>query len=264
MALRMENKVAYITGAGSGIGKATALKCSQEGATVICADYDENGAKATADEIAKAGGQVMVSKVDISNQDQVKASIQEALKKYGRIDVMIAAAGVGSNEKFDDVSSEDWEKMIKINLTGNFYLLQAIHPVMREQGAGSIVLFSSTADYSGGTGMNPAYVAAKSGVNGLSRHCAALWTKEGIRVNTVMPSWVVTNFNKAAKDTDGVAFDEKENQEWYKNGTANWPMKRPSTPEEMANAAFFLASDEASYISGINLLVAGARYVFNQ
>lgn len=262
--LRLEKEVAYITGAGSGIGKTSAIIFAREGAKVVCADYNKESAQQTADEIIAEGGDAIASFVDIGDSDAVDKSIAEGAKKYGTITILLAAAGCGSFEPWEELTNDEWDRMIRINLTSGYYLMRAVHPIMKEGKKGSIILVSSTAAYSGGSGMNPAYNCAKAGLHALSRHCSARWAPEGIRVNTLMPSWVVTNFNKQAKETDGTAFDEKENADWYAKGSASFPMGRPAKPEELANTALFLASDEASYVSGTNLLVSGARYVFNQ
>lgn len=262
--LRLANDVAYITGAGSGIGRASAVLFAREGAKVVCADYNLESARAVADEIVAEGGDATASFVDIGDSGAVDKSIAEGASKYGAVTVLLAAAGCGSFEPWDKLTNEEWDRMLRINLTSGYYLMRAVHPIMKKAGKGSIILVSSTAAYSGGSGMNPAYNCAKAGLHALSRHCSAKWAPEGIRVNTLMPSWVVTNFNKQAKETDGAAFDEKENADWYAKGSAGFPMGRPARPEELANAALFLASDEASYVSGTNLLVSGARYVFNQ
>lgn len=262
--LRLENEVAYITGAGSGIGRTSAILFAREGANVICADFDRESAQKTAEEITNEGGDAIASYVDIGDSDAVDKSISESVARYGTITILLAAAGCGSFESWDNLNNEEWDRMIRINLTSGYYLLRAVHPIMKESKKGSIILVSSTAAYSGGTGMNPAYNCAKAGLHALSRHCSVKWAGEGIRVNTLMPSWVVTNFNKQAKETDGVTFDEKENADWYAKGSAGFPMGRPAKSDELANAALFLASEEASYVSGINLLVSGARYVFNQ
>lgn len=262
--LRLKDEVAYITGAGSGIGRSSALIFAREGAKVICADFNLETAQKTADDIIAQGGDAIASFVDIGDSDSVDKSIAEGAKKYGTISILLAAAGCGSFEPWEQLTNEEWDRMLRINLSSGYYLMRAAYPIMKENKKGSIILVSSTAAYSGGTGMNPAYNCAKAGLHALSRHCSVKWARDGIRVNTLMPSWVVTNFNKQAKETDGTKFDEKENADWYAKGSANFPMGRPAMPEELANAALFLASDEASYVSGINLLVSGARYVFNQ
>ncbi len=261
--LLLKDKVAFITGAGSGIGRSTAQLFAAHGAKIICADINLTTALETVDSIVAEGGEAKAVKLDVSKSSEVNAVVGNLKNYFGRLDIAMICAGISSMTKLDDTSDELWDKIIGVNLTGTFYLLRALHPVMSVCG-GAIINVSSTAAFSGGTGMIPAYAASKGGVCALTRHCARLWGCENIRVNTLMPSPVKTNFGNHMNELDGTKSEnqEEKQEEIMKAIARTIPLGRSCEAIDCAKAALFLASDLSGYITGITLEVSGGRYVY--
>ncbi len=243
----LAGRVALVTGGGSGIGAATARRFARAGAAVVVADVVEAGAAAVADEIVSEGGRAVAIAADVSEGDQVDAMMALAVDRFGGLDLAFNNAGIsGTYGPLADLSIEDWQRTIDINLTGVFRCIRAEVPLMLERGGGSIVNTSSAAGQMG-FAMLPAYVAAKHGVIGLTRSAALEYARAGIRVNAVLPGTVHTPMLEAfAGSVEGV-----------RALAAPSPTGRPGTPEEVAEAAVWLSTDAARFVNGHCLAVDG-------
>jgi NAD(P)-dependent dehydrogenase (short-subunit alcohol dehydrogenase family) len=230
--------VAIVTGSGQGIGRAIALAFAREGAAVLIADWNEEAAREVTTEITGSGGKAIALKVDISDPGDVNAMVQHALDAFGRIDVLINNAGIGHVKPFLSISLEEWNRVLAINLTGQFLCAQAVARVMLRQGSGRIVNVASISGERGGTG-RAAYGAAKAGVILLTKVMAVELAAEGIAVNAL---------SQGPTETDQVReFHDPATRAAYHRVV---PMKRYASPSEIASAALFLASPEASFVNG--------------
>jgi 3-oxoacyl-[acyl-carrier protein] reductase len=246
--LRLSGKVAIITGASRGIGYAIAKRFAEEGAMVVL-DYNtsKSGAAKLLREIRESGGEGMIVKADVSNYKEVKEMVKKTLDKYGRIDILVNNAGVMFTETFLDASDDVWDKTIDVNLKGAYLCSKAVAPTMLKQKRGKIINISSNSGLYHPSAMRfVEYVVSKAGMNGLTK---ALALKLGpyVNVNAVCPGWI---------KTDMVAAIDPEVEKAIINETA---LKRYGTPEEVANAALYLASNESDFVTGELHLVAGGR-----
>ncbi|MBB5779122.1 SDR family NAD(P)-dependent oxidoreductase [Nonomuraea jabiensis] len=240
-----DDRVALITGAGSGIGRAMAVAFAKAGARVVACDIDKESAGQTAEEIGEAA--VAVS-ADISDEASVAALTEAAIGAYGRIDVLCNNAGIMDTMALPaDIPVELWERVLRVNLTGTFLVTHAVLPHMLRQGSGSIVNTASEAGIRGGAA-GAAYTASKHGVVGLTRSVAWAHAKDGIRCNAILPGPTMTNIaTNASFDPTGAA----------RLGPVLALGERLAQPEQMADAALFLASDAASFINGAIVPVDG-------
>lgn len=246
--MRLEGKVAIITGGGSGIGRATALLFAREGARVVVADYDTSGGQAVADEIQATRGEALFVQTDVSDATQVQDMVGAALEAYGRIDILFNSAGVLAKGSILDTDLATWQRVMDINLTGTFLCGKAVLPHMIAGGGGSIINMSSSTGAHDGNAGSAAYVASKGGVTLLTRCMAIDHAAENIRVNAIAPGPTDTPMLRRFLDAEGrAAF------------AATFPMKRLGCPEEIAQAALFLASDEASFVTGAIFCVDGGQ-----
>ncbi|MDA3129941.1 SDR family NAD(P)-dependent oxidoreductase [Aliibacillus thermotolerans] len=242
--MRLKNKVAIITGGGGDIGRAIALRFSEEGAQVLVADISKEAGQETVEMINNRGGKAVFHRTDMTKQDEVKALIEKALDTFQRIDIVCNNAGVNSEEKkIPDVSLEEWQKVIAINLTGVFLGMKYAIPSL-EPGS-SIVNIASIAGIKGQKLVSP-YSASKSSVMTLTKTAATEFGRKNIRVNAVAPGVIDTKMVDDWRKTD----------KWPILSTAN-ALRRIGKAEEVANAVLFLASDEASFITGETLIVDG-------
>jgi NAD(P)-dependent dehydrogenase (short-subunit alcohol dehydrogenase family) len=235
MAGRLEGKIAIVTGAASGIGKATAARFREEGAIVIAAD------------VAASDGVVAA---DAGRDEDVRGLTELAVSEHGRLDIFFANAGIsGGLASLFEQEVGDWEEILRVNLIGPWLAIKHAAPAMKERGAGSIICTASVAGLRAGAG-GPAYSASKAGVIQLVRVAATQLAGANIRVNAICPGLIETGMTKGLYDMARAA--GKEDQIGHLN-----PLKRGGAPVEIANAALFLASDEASYVNGHALVVDG-------
>jgi NAD(P)-dependent dehydrogenase (short-subunit alcohol dehydrogenase family) len=250
--MRLKDKVAIITGAGSGQGKAAAILFAREGATVIIAEWNESNGKQVELEISSTGQEALFIQTDVSNEDNIIALVNEVMDRYGKIDVVFNNAGVGfsSSSRYKmasliDTPQKDWNEILAINLNGVYLLSKYVLPIMQKQNGGSIINNSSLNGVIGVSGAD-AYSASKGAVVALTRVMAVDYGKNNIRVNCICPG---------AIDTPMIADVLKH--EAAATVFASNPLRRVGKPEEIAYAALFLASNESSYITGLIMPVDG-------
>ena len=241
--------VAIVTGSGAGIGRATAKRFAEEGAAVVVADVDTDGGKETVSLIESAGGDAVFVETDVTDQSDVDGMVETAIETYGGLDFAYNNAGIeGQNNPLTEQSQESWETVMAVNLTGVFNGLKAQIPAMLENGGGAIVNTASVAGIRGFPNLAP-YVASKHGVIGATRTAAIEWSSEGVRVNAVCPGVI---------ETEMVARTREEDPETIEQTIAATPIDRLGQPEEIASAAVWLCSDDASFVTGEALVVDGA------
>ncbi|CAE6958756.1 PFAM short-chain dehydrogenase reductase SDR (plasmid) [Vibrio sp. B1REV9] len=238
--MKHQGKVVWVTGAGQGIGQAVVKQFAQQGAKVAAIDINESAACATAE---VWGGNVIGIGCDVSDSSSVRDAMVTVARTFGKVDIMVNCAGVGSVDAFIDTPDENWQKVIGVNLTGTFVCCREGAKVMLEQGKGSIINVASTAAM---TGEGPShYCASKAGVMGLTRSIARELAPNGIRVNTIVPG--PTNTPMMADIPD----------EWTKAMVDAIPLGRMGESEDIAKVASFLASDDAAFVTGQNIAVNG-------
>lgn len=240
---RVDGKACAVTGAGSGIGKAIAERLAEEGGKVLCVDVNGATVSATAKSIQQAGGIADAVTVDVSDRHQVDAFVTRCVELYGRIDVLVNNAGVNIPGVFHEVSDAVIDKTLNVNVKGPMYASRAAIPHMLRQGGGSIVNISSV----NGLVSEPflaVYSASKGAVVMLTRGIALDYAKRGIRCNAICPGWVDTPINYAHAEMLGGL------EKVYSTIDSFQPIGRPGEPREIAHLALFLASDEASFITG--------------
>jgi NAD(P)-dependent dehydrogenase (short-subunit alcohol dehydrogenase family) len=246
--VRLKENVAIITGAKSGIGLATALRFAAEGARVVLADIRD--AQQEAGEIADLGGEALFVRVDVSSKRQVDALIERTLTAYGRLDVLVNNAGTELAKKVTDTTEAEWDRLMDVNLKGVFVCCKAAIPVMRRQGGGIIVNVASELGLVGGSEI-AAYCASKGGVVQLTKAMAIDHATDGIRVNCVCPGPV------APRLLDSTIEASSNPEEERRTIVEKTLLKRLGRPEGIANAILFLASVEASYMTGSIVVVDG-------
>lgn len=248
MSERFKSRTAVVTAAGSGIGAATARAFAREGARVVVADLSGKRAEETAAAIAAAGGQAVWIKMDAAEPDAVQATLQLALDSWGSVDVLVNNAGYGEPGLLADCSIESWNRTLAVTLTSVFLGLKYCLPLMRRQGRGVVVNTASISGTAGDYGMS-AYNAAKAGVINLTRSAALECAQDGIRVNCVCPGGIDTRVTQVLA---GARADEVR-----RAMAAVHPLGRMGDADEIAHAILFLASDEASFITGASLVADG-------
>jgi len=252
--MRLAGEIAWITGAARGIGWAIARAFAREGANLAINDLrplDEPHAK-----IKEMGRSVLAMTGDVTNARQVQKMIERIHKQFGRIDILVNNAGgmpIPAPSDIVEVKEEDWDKVVNPNLKGAFFCCRAVIPYMRKQGKGKIVNIASLAGRSCTPPAGPAYGSAKAGILGLTRHLATTEGRYGIRVNSVSPGTIMTE--QMVERFQGYPKAEQERR------IAGTPLNRFGKPEEVAAAVLFLASEEASFITGANIDVNGGRFM---
>jgi NAD(P)-dependent dehydrogenase (short-subunit alcohol dehydrogenase family) len=245
---RYDGMSALVTGAASGIGRAMALRLADEGCAVLCADIDQEGTESTAAEVLEHGGKSAAVVLNVTDSDAVKDALERTVSEFGSIDVLMNNAGVGGGA--------GWDQTIAVNLSGVYYGLLHGCKMMAERGGGAIVNTASVAGLNGLIGSQGvtapsdgpgAYTAAKHGVVGLTRQFAVTYGKQNVRVNALCPGYIFTPMTAGMRDREG-------GQQFLES---LHPMGRLGEPEEIASAAAFLASTDASFVTGVALPIDG-------
>ncbi len=245
--MRLEGKSAIVSGAGSGMGAATAKLFAAEGASVVVADVDEVGGQETVDAITAAGGTAQFLRTDVTADEDWQAAVQVAERDYGKLDILVNNAGLSSSAFEDPMDLEGWDAIIGVNATGVFLGTRAALPAMRRAGGGSIVNMSSILGFVGADNGHPAYSASKGAVRLLTKSTAVNYGPEGIRANSVHPGFMPPM--KSGNVPNSLGRREIAVQ--------NTPLRRTGEVDEVAYAVLFLASDEASFMTGTELVVDG-------
>ena len=258
MSLRLNGKVAIVTGAGAGIGAAACRRFAAEGAQVVCADVVAARANETAARIESTGGQAFSVGVDVGDSEQIRSMVDRTIDTYDRIDVLYANAGVGGVGTAIDTDEAEWQRVIRVNLTGVWLCCKYVLPHMVAAGSGSIVNQASIGGLRGVPAV-AAYAAAKAGVIGLTRQMALDYGPAGVRVNAIAPGTVPTELVQGiwAAGAGLVAADSLE--ERVARAAALYPLRRIGTPDDIANLALFLASDEAGWVTGAIYVIDGGK-----
>jgi len=241
---RLENKVSIITGGAQGIGKATAEKFLEEGAIVIIWDVDETKGTQFVNQAKEKGYSLKFMKVNVAKLEEVETAVKNIIDEFGRIDVLINNAGILRDATLLKMSAEQWQQVIDVNLTGVFNCTKAVAPFMIEKQSGKIVNATSVVGLYGNFGQTN-YVAAKAGVIGMTKVWARELGRKGINVNAIAPGFIATEMVASMPEKVINMMKEKT------------PLGRLGTPEDIANAYCFLASDEASFINGAVISVDG-------
>ena len=263
MTERLVGRRTIVTGAGSGIGQAAARLFAAEGARVLCADIDESSAMAVADEI---GEQAVGHRVDVANPEDCAAMVARAVEDFGGLDAVYANAGIAGAGRAADLEVEDWDRVIAVNLTGVWLSIKYAIPHLVEAGGGSLVLQASVGGVIGVPGIAP-YAAAKAGVIGLARQIAVDYGPDNIRVNAICPGTVPTPLVRATYEKAGgfaavadvgpdAGIDDMIAAAVVRN-----PLGRLGTTADIANLALYLASDEASWVTGAAITIDGGMSV---
>jgi NAD(P)-dependent dehydrogenase (short-subunit alcohol dehydrogenase family) len=253
----LRDKVVVVTGASSGIGAACAVRFGREGSKVLVStDRNEDGARAVVEQIASAGGKAFYQRCDVAEEADDSALIGAAVKRWGRIDILVANAGIQKFQAVEDMDRELWDRIFAVNLTGAALCAKYAVREMKKQGGGSIVNVSSIHDVVTAASLG-AYPATKSGMCGLTRVMAIELAPFNIRTNAVLPGYVVTPMFLG----DAVRQGNGDPQVFIDRVGQTVPQRRVGQPEEIASVVAFLASDEASYINGVSLLVDGGASI---
>jgi len=240
----LKDKVAVITGGADGLGRAASIKFAAEGAQVIIWDMNEEKSHVTLAEITAEGGKAFFAKVNTASYSEVEAATQDAISRFGRIDILINNAGITRDASIKKMTPEMWQQVIDVNLTGVFNCAKCVSAGMVEKGYGRIINTSSVVALYGNFGQSN-YVATKAGVIGLTKTLARELGRKGVTVNAVAPGFIATEMVKKMPENILKSMEEKV------------PLGRLGTPEEIASVYLFLSSDEASYINGATISVDG-------
>lgn len=243
---RLDGRVALVTGAASGIGKATSQRLASEGAAVVVTDLQDGAGEAVASGIRDDGGRAIFVHHDVSEEAGWEAALQATKEEFGRLDVLVNNAGIGDTAPIEETDLDEYERTIAVDQTGVFLGMKLAAPMLIDSGHGSIINVSSIFGTTGGFGASPAYHAAKGAVTTLTKNAALHWAVEGIRVNSIHPGFIDTPLLEQAK---GTPFEELL--------VSTTPMARLGRPEEVAATIAYLAGDDASFVTGTELYVDG-------
>lgn len=244
--MRLQNKVAIITGAGSGIGRAVALTFAKEGAKVVAADWAEKGGQETVNLVKQVGGEAVFVKTDVSQAADIEKMVAICLENFGQVDILVNNAGIAKMGPLHQTSEEDWNAVLNVNLKSVFLASKKVIPEMLKQGQGKIVNVASIAGLVGFEGAG-AYCASKGGIIALSREMAIEYAKNKINVNCIAPGIIKTAMTKDM-------INDSATRQGFEMST---PYPRLGEPEDIAMAALYLASDESDFVTGEVLVVDG-------
>jgi 3-oxoacyl-[acyl-carrier protein] reductase len=247
---KLDGRVALVTGAARGIGAATAQRLAEEGASVALADLDAEGCEATTRELAGAGHRTIALSCDVANADQVQRTVDETLNQLGRLDILVNNAGIIRDNLLFKMSDDDWDRVLSVHLRGAFLCARAAQKPMVEQKSGRIVSVSSTSALGNRGQAN--YSAAKAGLQGLTRTLAIELGRFGITANAVAPGFIDTEMTRATAQRMGVTPDQ-----FRELASQRIALQRIGQPSEVASVIAFLASDDASFVNGQIIYVAG-------
>jgi NAD(P)-dependent dehydrogenase (short-subunit alcohol dehydrogenase family) len=253
--MRLKNKTALVTGAGSGIGRAIAELFAREGAAVVVADIDEAGGLATVELVAKAGGRAEFARCDVSKEAECKAAVDIAVAKFGGLNVVVNNAAAFIYGTVEATTYEQWHKVWDVNVVGQAQIIKCALPELRKAGGGAVVNIASQSSFIAQANYVP-YNSSKAGILQLTRCLAMDLAVDKVRVNAVSPGTIKTPAVDHCIRTLGMTLDEG-----YQRFGNDAVLKRLGEPIEIANAVLFLASDEASYVTGANLVVDGGATI---
>ncbi len=245
--MRLAGKVALITGGASGMGQSEATIFAREGARVVVGDVLEFEGRQVAEKIAAGGGQARFVKLDVTNEDDWQAAVKSVVTAFGKLDILVNNAGISGTFDPDTTSTSAWDMLMNVNAKGVFLGMKHAVPAMREAGGGAIVNISSISGFVGQDRLHMGYNASKGAVRIMTKSGAVQFAQHGIRVNSVHPG-ILPPMRTSKLSADPA---------WREKSLRFVPLKREGKVEEVANAVLFLASDEASYITGTELVVDG-------
>ena len=243
---RLEGRVALVTGSASGIGKATAQRLADEGAAVLVTDVQVEAGEATVKELVDAGHRAAFQRHDVTSQADWEAATARAVEEFGSLDILVNNAGMGDVKAIEDTTLEEWDRTVAIDQTGVFLGMKIAAPHLKASEHASVINISSIFGTSGGFGVSPAYHAAKGAVRTLTKNIALHWATEGIRVNSIHPGFIETPILEQAKGT-----------EIWDGMTALTPMGHLGRPADIAAGVAYLASDDAAFVTGLELYIDG-------
>ncbi|MBD0293192.1 MAG: glucose 1-dehydrogenase [Jiangellaceae bacterium] len=243
---RLEERVALVTGAASGIGHATAFRLAQEGAAVVVTDIEDEAGELTAKNIRDGGGRAVFVHHDVTSESEWQHAVETAAHEFGGLDILVNNAGHGDLATIEETSLEDYERTVSIDQTGVFLGMKVAASLLAQSPHGSVINISSIFGTSGGFGTSPAYHAAKGAVRTLTKNVALHWAEKHIRVNSIHPGFIDTPILEPARGTEfeQVMIDLT-------------PMGRLGRPQEVAAGVAYLASDDASFVTGLELYIDG-------
>ena len=249
--MELEGKIALVTGAGRGMGKAIALTFAREGADVAANDVNFDAAEATASEVRALGPRAMAITADVSNQEEVNQMVERILHEWGGIDILVNNAGIGYARMVEDLTESEWHHVIGVNLDGPFFCSKAVIETMKNRGGGRIINISSLAAKVMSIGSCAAYTASKSGLTGFTRHLAFEVGPYKINVNAICPGFTLTPKVNASPER-------------IRSIMSQMPLKDVCRPEDIADAALFLASHKSRMITGSAIDVDAGEFVVSQ
>ncbi len=243
---RLDGRVALVTGAASGIGESIAVRLAAEGAAVLVTDIADEPGEAVAKSIVEAGGKASYAHLDVASERDWASAVTRAVDEFGGLDILVNNAGMGDLATIEDTSLEDWQRTIAIDQTGVFLGMKTAAGELAKSSHASVINISSIFGTSGGFGTSPAYHAAKGAVRTLTKNAALHWAEKGIRVNSVHPGFIDTPILEPTRGT-----------EFERTMISLTPMGRLGRPEEVAAGVAYLASDDASFVTGLELYIDG-------
>ncbi|MBM4405052.1 MAG: SDR family oxidoreductase [Chloroflexi bacterium] len=254
--MRLPNRVAIITGAASGVGRASCLIFAREGASIAAVDVNREGGEETSALVRAAGGQAVFIQASVDSKAEAQRAVRETAARFGAVHILFNNAGIPGSVQgtaLDGLTEEDWQQVMNINLKGVMLFAQAALPEIKKAGGGAIVNTSSLAGVIGMGRGNQAYSAAKAGIVGLTKAWALQYAKDNIRVNAIAPGYIDTPLGRGVRS----GLNEAQQEKYMTRVMTNIPIGRFAGPEDIANAALYLASDQAAFVTGHVLVVDG-------